>query len=230
MVQQGLWNLVREKVLQDRGALPKEEGDVIREYTGGRVVTSAHFGATFHDTSLRGRVCHSTDSARRDVAWPALSPDLSPNGCILWGFQRDSRCITFAILSSLSPFQQNVSSHSMADSRDKLHLARHHPIHAQNFTIRSHSTAQVPCSCLASTCSDLVLKFSTWKVAFPQFPSLNRLFVPDVTTRPPSPHLFLAQNDVTTRPPCKANCHKIRKKPNEPSQLKRAPRSRSFLL
>ena len=151
-----------------------------------------------------GRVYHSTDSARRDVAWPALSPDLSPNDCILWGFQRDSRCITFAILSSLSPFQQNVSSHSMADSRDKLHLARHHPIHAQNFTIRSHSTAQVPCSCLASTCSDPVLKFSTWKVAFPQFPSLNRLFVPDVTTRPPSPHLFLAQNDVTTRPPCKA--------------------------
>ena len=30
-----------------------------------------------------------------------------------------------------------------------------HPIHAQNFTIRSHSTAQVPCSCLASTCSDV---------------------------------------------------------------------------
>ena len=27
-----LWNLAREKLLQDRGALLKEEGDVIREY------------------------------------------------------------------------------------------------------------------------------------------------------------------------------------------------------
>ena len=29
-----------------------------------------------------------------------------------------------------------LSSHSMADSRDKLHLTRHHLIHAKNFTIR----------------------------------------------------------------------------------------------
>ena len=32
MAQKGLWNLVGKKVLQDRGALPEEEGDVIREY------------------------------------------------------------------------------------------------------------------------------------------------------------------------------------------------------
>ena len=32
MSQKGLWNLVREKVLRERGALPKEEGDVIRKY------------------------------------------------------------------------------------------------------------------------------------------------------------------------------------------------------
>ena len=32
MTQKGLWNLVRGKMLQDRGELPKEEGDVIREY------------------------------------------------------------------------------------------------------------------------------------------------------------------------------------------------------
>ena len=43
----------------------------------------------------------------------------------------------------------------LADSRDKLHLTRHHPIHAQNFTIRSHSTAQVPHPRRASTCSDV---------------------------------------------------------------------------
>ena len=29
MVQKGPWNLVREKMLQDRGTMPKEEADVI---------------------------------------------------------------------------------------------------------------------------------------------------------------------------------------------------------
>ena len=29
--QKGFWNLASEKRLQDRGALPREEGDVIRE-------------------------------------------------------------------------------------------------------------------------------------------------------------------------------------------------------
>ena len=32
MAQKGLWNLARNKPLQDRGALPGEEGDAIREY------------------------------------------------------------------------------------------------------------------------------------------------------------------------------------------------------
>ena len=32
MAQKGLWNLAREQRLQERGAMPKEEGDVIREY------------------------------------------------------------------------------------------------------------------------------------------------------------------------------------------------------
>ena len=30
--QKGLWNVAREKLLQDRGALPEEEGDIVREY------------------------------------------------------------------------------------------------------------------------------------------------------------------------------------------------------
>ena len=30
--QKGLWNLAREEMLQDRGALPKEEEDIVREY------------------------------------------------------------------------------------------------------------------------------------------------------------------------------------------------------
>ena len=32
MAQKGLWNLAREKILRERGALPKEEGDAVREY------------------------------------------------------------------------------------------------------------------------------------------------------------------------------------------------------
>ena len=32
VAQKGLWNLVREKVLRERGALPEEECDVKREY------------------------------------------------------------------------------------------------------------------------------------------------------------------------------------------------------
>ena len=31
MAQKGPWNLAREKMLQDRGALPWEEGDIVRQ-------------------------------------------------------------------------------------------------------------------------------------------------------------------------------------------------------
>ena len=31
MTQKGLWNVAREKMLRDRGALPNEEGDLLRE-------------------------------------------------------------------------------------------------------------------------------------------------------------------------------------------------------
>ena len=41
----------------------------------------------------------SMDTPRRHVAWPTLSPDLSPNGHILWSFERDSRRIGLVILS-----------------------------------------------------------------------------------------------------------------------------------
>ena len=30
--KKGVWNLAREKILRERGALPKEEGDTVREY------------------------------------------------------------------------------------------------------------------------------------------------------------------------------------------------------
>ena len=32
MAQKGLWNRAREKILWERGALPKEESDAMREY------------------------------------------------------------------------------------------------------------------------------------------------------------------------------------------------------
>ena len=32
MAQKGLWNVAREKMLEDRGALPKEDGDLLRKY------------------------------------------------------------------------------------------------------------------------------------------------------------------------------------------------------
>ena len=32
MAQKGLWNLAKENILKERGELPNEEGDVVREY------------------------------------------------------------------------------------------------------------------------------------------------------------------------------------------------------
>ena len=34
MAQKGLWNVAREKMLQDRDALTQEEGDIVREHKG----------------------------------------------------------------------------------------------------------------------------------------------------------------------------------------------------
>ena len=113
------------------------------------------------------------DSARRDVAWPALSPDLSPNDCIFVWFAARFKVHRLCNLVLSQPIPTDVSSHSMSDSRDKPRLTRHHPIHAQNFTIRSRSTAQVPCLFLASTCSDVSSR-----------PPCFEIFVPDVSTRP----------------------------------------------
>ena len=40
MAQKRLWNPAGEKILRERGALPKEEGDAIREYTA---MNEGHF-------------------------------------------------------------------------------------------------------------------------------------------------------------------------------------------
>ena len=32
MAQNGLWNIVKKRMLRDRGAVPKEDGDLLREY------------------------------------------------------------------------------------------------------------------------------------------------------------------------------------------------------
>ena len=38
MAEKGLWNLAKNKALQDRGALPREEGDAVREYKARQLV------------------------------------------------------------------------------------------------------------------------------------------------------------------------------------------------
>ena len=114
------------------------------------------------------------------------------------------------------------SSHSMADSREKAHLTRHHPIHAQNFTIKSHSTAQIPCLRFASTCSDVSIRPPGYGIFvmddhFLQLHSFNRLcgarriystqesLFRKLARRikATSTFLFVTLNDVSMRPPCK---------------------------
>ena len=100
----------------------------------------------------------------------------------------------------------DVSSHSTSASRDKLHLTRHHPIHAQNFTIWSHSTAQEPCSFLVSTCSDVSIRppcfefFRHGRSHFHTFSQFVFFCARRINaTREP---LFKNWPDVTTRPSC----------------------------
>ena len=86
---------------------------------------------------------------------------------------RDSRCHRLCHLEFSQHITTHMSSHSTSDSRDTLHLTRHHPIHAQHFTIKPPSTAQVPCSRFASTCSD-------------------------VSSRPPCFEFFVLEGDIST--------------------------------
>ena len=44
MARNGLWKLSKNKALQDRGALPREEGDAIREYEAMKKKTSCAVG------------------------------------------------------------------------------------------------------------------------------------------------------------------------------------------
>ena len=150
--------------------------------TGGRVVTSgvalirrAIFEPLFttHPSEVGSTTPRTVLAAM--LRGPLSHPICGQTIACCGGFERDARCIGFAILSS-QPIPTDVSSQSMADSRDKLHLTRHRPIHAQNFTIRLHSTAQVPCSCLALTCSD-------------------------VSSRPPCFGIFVMEGHISTIPP-----------------------------
>ena len=64
------------------------------------------------------------------------------------GFERDSRCIGLDILSS--PITSQEMCHLIPDC-----LSRQTALDSSSSHPWSHSTAQEPCSCLASTCSDV---------------------------------------------------------------------------
>ena len=115
---------------------------------------------------------------RRDVAYRALSPDLSPSDYILWVLSAIQGATP---LSSLSPFQQ------MCHIIPRLTLAtkcsRHVIIPPMHRTSRSGHTPRLKYHVYASPQHvatyqvDLpVLNFSSWKVTCPQFPSFNRSF------------------------------------------------------
>ena len=58
MAQKGLWNLAREKMLQERGALHKEEGDTVREY---KAMHEEHFLSSWLRECVEG-----TEERRKD--------------------------------------------------------------------------------------------------------------------------------------------------------------------
>ena len=127
------------------------------------------------------------------------------------GFERDSKCIGFAILTSLKTCQQVCSRQAALDTSPSHPCTKLHDL----VTLHGSSTMFASPQHVATCQVDLpVLNFSSWKVTCPQFPSFNRLFVPDVSTRPGSPFFknwpdvttrppfFVTSNDVTTRLPC----------------------------
>ena len=101
----------------------------------------------------------------------------------------------------------DVSRQSMIDSRDKLHLTRHHPIHAHNFTVWSHSTAQIPCSCHGSACSD-------------------------VSSRPPCFEIFVIEGHISTNFQIKSSflCPTYQRDPGVPFSKKLARRNNATSL
>ena len=52
MAQKGLWNVAREKMLQDRGALPEEEGDISRDY---KAMHEEHFSSSWLREDVGGK-------------------------------------------------------------------------------------------------------------------------------------------------------------------------------
>ena len=50
MAQKALWNITKKRSLEDRGALPKEEGDFIRDY---KAMHEEHFSVVGHGTTQK---------------------------------------------------------------------------------------------------------------------------------------------------------------------------------
>ena len=52
MAHQGLWNLAKEKIQRERGELPKEEGDAVREY---KSMQEENFSNSWPMEEVRGK-------------------------------------------------------------------------------------------------------------------------------------------------------------------------------
>ena len=145
-----------------------------------RIVTSLHFWATFHDTSLPGRVYLSMDTPSRDVAYGALSPELSPNDYCLWvssaiqGASAWSSCLLSArsnrcvISSPWLTLETNCTWHVIIPSMHSTSRSGHTP----NMWRRIKSTSLF-----------WILRHEGHISTI--FPVLIVVFVPYVTTRPP---------------------------------------------
>ena len=63
MARQGLWNIAKKRMLEDRGALPKEEGDFIRKY---KVMHEENFLSCWLRDDIEGKAEEVEERDRKD--------------------------------------------------------------------------------------------------------------------------------------------------------------------
>ena len=143
------------------------------------------------------------DTPRRDDAWPALSPDLSPSDYIFcWVLS----AIQGASAWSSCPLSARanrcvLSFHGCLSRQTALDTSSSHPCTELHdlVTLHGSSTMFMPCSDVSSRppCFE---NFRHGRSHVHNIPVLIGFFVPDVSTRPGSPCCKNWPN-VTTRPP-----------------------------